>query len=114
MPGIDYPRLRQQLPLAQVLDLLGFTATARRGAEVRGPCPVHSSSRLRSRPRSRSFAAHLQKHCWRCFGCGAGGNALDLYLAVTKLPLYEAALELCARLHLAVPWLPRAASRSPP
>jgi DNA primase len=110
MPGIDYTLLRQQLSLAQVLELLGFTATVRRGPEVRGPCPVHGSSR----PRSRSFAAHLQKHCWRCFACGSGGNALDLYAAATRLPLYEAALQLCARLHWPVPWRRTPASRRPP
>jgi DNA primase len=99
MPGIDFTRLRQQISLAQVLDLVGFTATTRRGRQVRGPCPVHGSTT----PRSRSFAAHVDKHCWHCFGCGAGGNALDLYLAVTKLPVYEGALELCARLGLTPP-----------
>jgi DNA primase len=114
--------LRRQLPLAQVLDLLGFTPTTRHGPQVRGPCPVHGSTA----PRSRSFAAHLQKNCWHCFRCGASGNALDLYVAVTKLPVYEGALELCARLHLPVPRhatpMPRcgppasrpAVSRSPP
>jgi DNA primase len=111
----DYTLLRQQLTLAQVLDLLGFTAITRRGSQVRGPCPVHGSES----PHSRSFAAHLDKHCWHCFRCGAGGNALDLYLAVTRLPVYDGALELCARLHLPVPRraLPasrHAASRSPP
>lgn len=104
MPGIDFALLRQHVPLAAVLDLLGFRATARRGAEVRGPCPVHGSRA----PRSRSFAANLEKQCWRCFGraCG-GGNALDLYAAAMRLPLYQAALELCARLHLSVPWRKR-------
>ena len=85
MPGIDYALLRQQLSLTQVLELLGFTAMTRRGPQLRGPCPVHGSRT----PRSRSFAAHLEKNCWHCFGCGAGGNALDLYLAVTRLPVYE-------------------------
>jgi DNA primase len=110
---IDFTLLRGQLSLAQVLDLISFTATTRRGHEVRGPCPVHGSRT----PRTRSFAANLQKHCWRCFRCGAGGNALDLYAAVTRLPIYEAALELCARLHLPVPrrttWM-AAGSHSPP
>ena len=110
MPGIDFTRLRRQLTLAQVLELVGFTATTRRGPQLRGPCQVHGSAS----PRSRSFAAHLEKNCWHCFGCGAGGNALDLYLAVTKLPVYEAALELCARLHLPVPWRVKPAPRSPP
>lgn len=110
MPGIDFKLLRQQVPLAQVLELVSFTALTRQGARVRGPCPVHGSSSRRS----RSFAAHLEKHCWRCFRCGAQGNALDLFVAVTKLPLYAAARELCARLQLPVPWWTTSAPRSPP
>jgi len=111
MPGIDFALLRRQVTLAQVLELVGFTAQTRRGPQVRGPCPVHgSASRC-----SRSFAAHLERHCWHCFRCGAGGNALDLYLAVTKRPVYEAALELCARLHLPTPWRAKPVRpRSPP
>jgi DNA primase len=115
MPGIDFTLLRRQLPLAEVLDVLGFTATTRRGPQLRGPCLVHGSKTSYS----RSFAAHLEKNCWHCFRCGAGGNALDLYVAVTKLPVYEAALELCGRLQLPIPRRHgpashRAASRSPP
>jgi DNA primase len=110
MPAIDFALLRRQASLAQVLDLIGFTPATRCGPQLRGPCPLHGSAS----PRSRSFAAHLERHCWHCFRCGAGGNAVDLYLAVTRLPLYEGALELCARLHLPVPWRRPPASRSPP
>jgi DNA primase len=112
MAGIDYAALRRQLRLGQVLDLLGFVPSSRSAAQVRGPCPVHRSST----PGSRSFAAHLERHCWQCFRCGCGGNALDLWTATTKLPLYEAALDLCRRLHLEIPWLParRCGARSPP
>ena len=113
MPGIDYSALRRRLRLAQVLELLDFVPATRRGPQVRGPCPVHGSHT----PRSRSFAAHLEWHCWHCFRCGAGGNALDLWVAVTRLPMYVAALDLCRRLHLDVPRLPagrRPSSRSPP
>ena len=107
MPGIDYRAVRGAVRLGQVLDLLGFVPTSRAGAQVRGPCPVHGA---RS-PRSRSFAAHLERHCWQCFRCGARGNALDLWRAATRLPLYDAAVDLCRRLNLA---LPRLAARSPP
>ena len=112
MPGIDFTLLRQQLSLAQVLELVNFKAATQRGNEWRGPCPVHGSRSLSS----RSFAANVEKRCWRCFTCGAGGNALDLYAATTRLPLFEAALELCATLQLPVPWCTtRAApSRRPP
>lgn len=110
MAGIDFVLLRRQLSLTQVLDLIGFTPTTRCGSQLRGPCPVHGSKS----PRSRSFAAHVAKNCWHCFCCGAGGNPLDLYLAVTKLPVYEGAVELCKRLHVAVPWRVAGVPRSPP
>lgn len=111
MAGIDFTLLRRQVELAPVLDLVGFEATTRCGPQLRGPCPLHSAARAAAlgtaprRRRSRSFAAHVTKNCWHCFGCGASGNALDLYLAVTKLPVYAGALELCARLGLVVPRL---------
>ena len=107
MAGIDYVTLRRRLRLSQVLELTGFVATTRCGAQVRGRCPLHESHS----PRSRSFAAHLERHCWQCFRCGAHGNALDLWMAATGQPLYEAALDLCNRLSVDVPWLP---ARSPP
>ena len=118
MPGIDFAELRRQVRLGQVLELLQFEVVARWGAQVRGPCPVHGSRR----PRSRVFSAHLERQVWHCFRCGASGNALDLWLAVTKQPVYAGALDLCRRLGLAVPWLPSAGahrcrgpqSRSPP
>ena len=112
MAGIDYAALRQRLRLGQVLELLGFVPSTRRAAQVRGPCPIHGSQS----PRRRSFAAHLERHGWHCFGCGARGNALDLWTAATRLPLYEAALDLCRRLPVEIPWLParRLAARSPP
>ena len=108
MPGIDFAKLRQQVKLAQVLELVGFQPVTRHGPQWRGPCPVHGSTS----PQSRSLAAHVGRQCWHCFRCGAGGNALELYLAVTKLPIYEGALELCAKLNLPVPW--RAVPRSLP
>jgi DNA primase len=107
MAGIDYAALRGQLRLGPVLELLGFVPSARAGAQVRGPCPLHGGRA----PRGRSFAAHLGRHCWQCFGCGACGNALDLWAAATGLPLYDAALDLCRRLNLAIP---RLTARSPP
>jgi CHC2 zinc finger len=110
MPGIDLALLRRQVSWTQVLELVGFTARHRSGVQVRGPCPLHGSSARRS----RFFSAHLERHLWYCFRCRVGGNALDLYLAVTKLPRYEGALELCQRLHLPVPWQSPARSRSPP
>ena len=102
MPGIDYRAARAQLPLAEVLALLGFEPRRRLGQQLRGPCPLHRSRSTAS----RSFAAHLGKNAWHCFRCGAGGNALDLWVAVTRQPLHAAVLDLCQRLGRDVPRLP--------
>ncbi len=103
MPGIDFREARARLRLAAVLDLVGFVPRTRCREQVRGPCPVHRS---RSHA-SRSFAAHLGKNVWHCFGCGTGGNALDLWAAVTRQGLHAAVRDLCGRLGHDVPWLPR-------
>src|SRR5437667_1096712 len=102
MPLLDLRQARADLRLRDVLELLGWTARVRGGAQVRGPCPVHGS---RS-PRSRSFSAHLGRNLWQCFACGAAGNALDRWVPVTRQPLYPAVLELDRRLGRPVAWLP--------
>jgi DNA primase len=101
MPGIDYRAARVQVRLAEVLDLLDFVPRQRRGDQMRGPCPVHRSAT----PTSRVFAAHLERNIWHCFRCGRGGNALDLWAAVSRQPLYLAVLDLYQRLGREVPWL---------
>jgi DNA primase len=107
MPGIDFRQARSEVRLAEVLGLVGFVPCWRLGEQLRGPCPVHGSRG----PRSRSFGAHLGRGVWHCFRCGAGGNALDLWVAVTRQPLHPAVLDRYGRLGRAVPWLPRPARR---
>ena len=102
MAGIDYRALRRQLRLGSVLALLGVEPGSRRGNQVRGPCPVHGSSS----PHNRSFSAHLGRSIWRCFVCGASGNALDLWQRVRGQDLYPALLELYRQLGRTPPWLP--------
>jgi transposase len=99
--GIDYRQLRSLVSIREVLDLLGFRSTTATADQVRGPCPLHRSTS----PKSRVFSVHLSKNVFRCFKCQAAGNHLDLWAAATQQPLYEAAFDLCNRLHRAVPWL---------
>jgi len=103
MPGIRFSEVRTLIPLADVLDLLGFVAVEASQDQVRGPCPVHRSAS----PRSRSFSANLTRHVYHCFSCGSSGNQLDLYAAVTGLSLFDAAVDLCERLHRDIPWVNR-------
>jgi DNA primase len=101
MPAIDYCRARAQLRLADVLALIDYQPRRRHGAQWRGPCPLHGSRSASS----RVFSVHLGKNLFHCFRCGAGGNALELWAALRRLPLHAAVLDLCQRLHREVPWL---------
>jgi DNA primase len=101
MPAIDYRAARAGIHLAEVLELIAYQPRWRRGEQWRGPCPLHRSRSARS----RVFAAHLGKNVYHCFRCGAGGNALDLWAALTRQPLHAAVLDLCQRLGRPVPWL---------
>jgi DNA primase len=101
MPGIDYRAARAEVRLAEVLDLLGFVPTACHGQQLRGGCPLHGARR---RP-SRSFAAHLGKNVWYCFRCQRGGNALELWAALTEQTLHAAVGDLYRRLGRELPRL---------
>jgi DNA primase len=95
--------------LAAVLQLLGWSARTRVGAQLRGACPVHRSRSATS----RVFAAHLERGLWQCFRCGAAGNALDLWAQVTGQGIYQAVVELYQRLGRTPPWLPTTAAKGP-
>lgn len=108
MPGIDYYQVRQQVSMTQVLDLIGFQATERRGPQVRGPCPIPD---CRSTSH-RVFSVHLTSQIYHCFACNSHGNPLDLWAAVRRLPLHPAAIDLCRTTGLPLPWLPSSSTVS--
>ena len=103
MPGVDYKAVQSRVPLARVLELLGFIASGVRGDQLRGPCPVHRSQS----PRSRSFSVHLGREVCRCFKCGFAGTQMQLWAALNKMTVYEAAVDLCRRADVEVPWIKR-------
>jgi DNA primase len=99
--AIDFRELRTLVRIADLLRLLDWKPVERHGDQLRGPCFMHGSSS----ENSRSLSVNLSKNAYRCFAacCGSQGNQLDLYAAATKLPLYQASLEICDRLGLAPP-----------
>ena len=102
MPGIDYHQLRQQITIGQVLDLIGFHSVWRRGSQLRGPCPILGCCSTSN----RSFSVHLTRQVYQCFACRSHGNALDLWAAISGLPIHQAALDLCHVTNLDPTWLP--------
>jgi putative transposase len=100
-PAIDFVAIRALITMAAVLQLLGFRPTSSRGAQQRGPCPLHGLTS----GTSRCFSANLDDDVFHCFKCGCGGNALDLWAKAKQLSPYDAAVDLCQRLGIAVPLL---------
>jgi hypothetical protein len=97
---IDFAYVRRQARMADVLRALGiFERLSGTGPQRRGPCPIHEPQRAAG----RSFSVHLDKQVFRCLDpqCAAQGNVLDLWAAVHRLPLRDAAWHLVSVLHLA-------------
>jgi DNA primase len=109
MPLLAFRRARTEVRLHDVLQFLGGKARTRRGAQVRGACPVHRSQSTTS----RVFSAHLERGIGQCFRCGVAGNALDLWAQVTGQDIYQAVLDLYRRLDRALPYLPPERRREP-
>ena len=103
MPGIDFDVLRNEITIDQVLDLLGFQPSSVSGDQLRGPCPVHGSSS----DQSRSFSVNLTKGRYYCFKCNSKGNQLELWAAVHRISVYQAAVDLCNVIGRDVPWIHR-------
>ena len=100
-PAIDFDAVRAAVTMAAVLALLGFQAQTTRGAQQRGPCPLHGSAT----GTSRVFSVNLADQIFHCFKCGRSGNALDLWSQATRQTPYDAALDLCQRLNIPLPLL---------
>ena len=103
MPGVDYSAVEARVPMAKVLELLGFAAEVAATDQFRGPCPVRGSQS----PHSRSFSANLAHGVCRCFKCGFVGNQIQLWAALKKMTVYEAAVDLCRQADVEVPWIER-------
>ena len=103
MPGVDFNVLRTEITMEQVLKQLGFQPTSRSGDQLHGPCLVHGSTSSGS----RTFSVNLDSGRYYCHKCQSHGNQLELWAAVNKLPVYEAAIDLCRALGREVPWIQR-------
>jgi DNA primase len=103
MPGVDFNLLRAEISVNDVLKQLGFQPTSRSGDQLHGPCPVHGSMS----PGSRTFSVNLATGRYYCHKCHSRGNQLELWAAVHKLSMYEAAVDLCRALAREVPRIHR-------
>ena len=103
MPGVDFNVLRTEITMEQVLNQLDFQPTSRPRNQLHGPCPVHGSTSKGS----RTFSVNLDTGRYYCHKCQRHGNQLELWAAVNKFSVYEAAIDLCRALGREVPWIER-------
>ena len=103
MPGIDFNKLRAEITMEQVLNLINFQPSRRSGNQCRGPCPVHQSTSSTS----RSLSVNLSTRRYYCHKCQSKGNQIEFWAEVKQLPIYDAAIDLCRALGRDVPWIKR-------
>ena len=74
-----------------LVDLIGSTATLQRsGRSYRALCPFHAE-------KTPSFYVFPETQTWKCFGCGAGGDAFSYVMQRDHLEFGDALRELAAR-----------------
>src|SRR5205807_7942652 len=98
-PAIDFPAVRAAITIAQVLALLGFVPRSDHAGQQRGACPLHGTTH----GPARCFSVNTNTQTFHCFKCNRSGNALELWAAANRLSIYDAALDLCQRLNIALP-----------
>ena len=103
MPGVDFDRVRTEITMEQVMDLLGFRPSNRSGVQWYGRCPLPE---CRSGHR-RSLSVNVAINRYFCHRCHSHGNQLELWAAATQQPLHQAAIDLCHRLGRESPWIRR-------
>ena len=96
---VDFAFIRRHVTIRQVLAHLGWARQLKGpGAQRRGPCPIHQ----RRDESGREFSVNLQRNLFQCFAptCRAKGNVLDLWAAVHRVSLAEAAEQMFKIFHL--------------
>ncbi len=103
MPGVDFHAVQDRVPMSRVLELIEFVASGASGDQLHGPCPVHKSQSMRS----RSFSVNLAQDLCYCHKCGFKGNQIQLWARLNDMKIYEAAVDLCNKAGVEVPWIER-------
>ena len=75
MAHIDKITVNKIMDAANVVDVVGdFIELRKRGVEYQGLCPFHDDHTL------GNFSVNPNKNCYKCFSCGAGGDAVKFLM----------------------------------
>ncbi len=81
-----------------IVDIISeYTTLKRTGSSMMGLCPLHNDRK------SPSLSVSPDKQIFHCFGCGAGGNAINFIQSAMNLDFMDALKYLADRAHLEMP-----------
>jgi DNA primase len=81
---------------ADLIEMIGRVVQLKKtGASYKARCPFHNE-------KTPSFSVYPAKHVFHCFGCGAGGSAIDWVMRTERMEFLEAARKLANE--LGIPW----------
>ena len=84
MPGIPQETIDRVLDSTDIVEIIGsFVALKKIGQNFQGLCPFHDD-------KTPSLSVSPEKKIFRCFGCGANGNAITFLRKHKNLPFPEA------------------------
>ena len=84
MPGIPQETIDRVLDSTNIVELIGsFVALKKIGQNFQGLCPFHDD-------KTPSLSVSPEKKIFRCFGCGASGNAITFLRRHKNFPFPEA------------------------
>jgi DNA primase len=86
-------QVRTQTDIVQLVG--GYVPLKRAGRYYKGLCPFHNE-------RTPSFHVNPERQTYHCFGCGAGGTAINFVMVTEKLEFPEAVRFLAKRLGITV------------
>jgi DNA primase len=91
MPGIPQETIDRVLDSTNIVEIIGsFVALKKIGQNFQGLCPFHDD-------KTPSLSVSPEKKIFRCFGCGASGNAITFLRRHKNLPFPEAVRFLAGR-----------------
>src|SRR4051812_35186231 len=93
---VDFKALKAAVSMTAVLQHYGVGGLKKRGAELRGRCPIHQGDT------SEAFHVNTEKNAFQCFSCKAKGNVLDFVAAMEQCSVRDAGLKLQDWFSLAV------------
>ena len=94
IPDSWMDRFYSQLDIVQIVS--SYVPLKRNGKRYVGLCPFHHG-------KTPSFSVTPDKNLYYCFGCKAGGNAVQFVMAMEHLEYLDAVRFLADRMHMPLP-----------